>query len=143
MDLEVTSNGNTGSIIVEEEVEEEVVSSKNNDEVVHNEDEQVLHSKVNSNEDVAEQAEDDPGVVEVPEQESDQQDMVRNKCPRCVKKFKDSKALATHIRCVHVPKKKCPHCPKLISAVNFNTHVNETHKGGRSKCPECKKMVGA
>ena len=92
MDLEVTSNGNTGSIIVEEEVEEEMVSSNNN-EVVHNEDEQVLHSDDNSNEDVAEQAEDDPGVVEVPEQESGQQDMVRNKCPRCGKKFKDFKAL--------------------------------------------------
>ena len=103
----------------EEEEGEEVQSSNNNSEDAHNvEVQEVLNNiEVSSNEDlIAEQAEDDPDEVEVPDQQPGQESEGRKQCSICSKQFKTSEYLARHMRCVHRPKKKCPYCEKLIAA---------------------------
>ena len=130
----------------QEEEGEEIQSSNNNAEDAHNVEVQVVlnNIEVNSNEDlIAEQAEDDPGEVEVPEQQSDHQIEGRKQCSICKKEFKAYNNLTQHMRCVHKPKKKCPYCEKLVVAPYFKRHVNEAHKGATVKCPECKKDVRA
>ena len=133
------------SINQQEEEGEEVQNSNNNAEDAHNvEMQEVLNNnEVNSNEDlIAEQAEDDPDEVEVPDQQSDQESEGRKQCSICSKQFKASKTLADHMR-AHRPKKKCPYCEKVIAETYFKRHVNEAHKGATMKCPECKKDVRA
>ena len=144
-------------------MEEELSNSGSNDV-------EVCISDVNLNQDFVDQAADDPDEVNQSEvenqgngssgfsdreepasnadtnsrgQESGNHTAMDNGCLQCGKGFSTASKLAKHIKVVHVPKKKCNVCQKLICAAYFNTHVKEVHEGDRRECPECKKEIAS
>ena len=98
---------------------------------------------VNSNEVEEDEAVDDQGELEDSAQQSDHHGGVHNQCSQCGKFYSTASKLAQHIKYVHVPKKRCNVCQKLVSAQNFNIHVKEAHEGDRRECPECKKQIAS
>ena len=54
---------------------------------------------------------------------------VSNQCPQCRKGFSSPGNLSLHIKGVHGPKKECSYCHKMINSVYINRHIREAHMG--------------